>query len=243
MTTPQFSNFQDEIHGVTLTSLTGVDNSIPFEIPSNVLVVGPTGAGKSVLVNRIILERSRLYREKIHEILVFYETWTENLQILKDSIDEISFYTEIPTINELKTRCSDGKNRIIFFDDKLPDLPKHYNLFLWIFTSGNSKCRFSVLMSTQNIFYSSKGFRDLSLNAGYFVFLKSKRAEGQLYCFANQIFLHKSKFFMDAYRKACIENYSYLLVDLHPKSNDLFKLRTKIFYNENCVVFTENAKL
>ena len=98
-------------------------------------------------------------------------------------------------------------------------------------------------MSRQKILYSSRGWRNLTLNAGYFLFMKSKRAEAQLYYFANQVFLHKSKFFMDAYRKACIENYSYLLVDLHPKSNDLFKLRTKILYNENCVVFTENAIL
>ena len=51
------------------------------------------------------------------------------------------------------------------------------------------------------------------------------------------MFPGESKYFMDAYKKATSRKYSYLLIDINPHSNPLYKLRTDIFPDQTMIVF------
>jgi len=57
------------------------------------------------------------------------------------------------------------------------------------------------------------------------------------------MFPTETKFFMNAYKKAVSKNDGYLLVDLSPHSNQLYKLRTNIFPTQTLIVYRpENEK-
>ena len=55
--------------------------------------------------------------------------------------------------------------------------------------------------------------------------------------FALEVFLDRSKLFMQAYRLATSKPYGYLLVDLESKSDRRFRHRRAIFAGENTVVY------
>lgn len=52
-----------------------------------------------------------------------------------------------------------------------------------------------------------------------------------------QLFPRQLGYFMDAYKKATAENFGYLLIDIHPRSREMVRLRTHIFPDECQVLF------
>ena len=89
----------------------------------------------------------------------------------------------------------------------------------------------------QNLFTGGKYFRTISLNSHYFILFNNQRDQLQIQTLAKQMFPSETKYFMDAYKKATKKKYSYLLVDVSPHSEPLYKLRTDIFPHHTLTVF------
>ena len=51
------------------------------------------------------------------------------------------------------------------------------------------------------------------------------------------MFPGQTTFFMDAYKKAVSRPYVYLLIDIHPRGNLSYSLRTNILPNETTIVY------
>ncbi|GFX92727.1 uncharacterized protein TNCV_3180311 [Trichonephila clavipes] len=69
--------------------------------------------------------------------------------------------------------------------------------------------------------------RDIGLNAHYIILFRNIRDVTQAACFGRQAFPGRGKFFMDSYKKATEEPFSYLLVDVHPRSPEVQRLQTQ----------------
>ena len=52
-----------------------------------------------------------------------------------------------------------------------------------------------------------------------------------------QLFPKNLAYFLDAYNQATKESYGYLVIDNHPASNSLLRLRTDILPNEERAIF------
>ena len=66
---------------------------------------------------------------------------------------------------------------------------------------------------------------------------KNQRDQLQIQTLAKQMCPGVTKYFMDAYRKATFQKYGYMLVDISPHSDSLYKLRTNIFPNQTLTVY------
>ena len=81
----------------------------------------------------------------------------------------------------------------------------------------------------------------------YIVLLRAPNSALAIRNLGVQLFPRQLDFFMDAYRQATREKYSYLFVDLHPASDPLLRLRTNIFKEDddyidhNQIVFIPKA--
>ncbi|GFU69574.1 uncharacterized protein TNCV_1351331 [Trichonephila clavipes] len=72
-----------------------------------------------------------------------------------------------------------------------------------------------------------KSMRDISLNAHYIILFRNNRDVSQVSSNNReyrQAFPGRSKFFMNSYKKATEEPFSYLLVDVHPRSSEVQRL-------------------
>ncbi|GIY72695.1 uncharacterized protein CDAR_67561 [Caerostris darwini] len=104
-----------------------------------------------------------------------------------------------------------------------------------MFTVESHHKKFSIILITQNLFPRVRVARDISLNAHYIILFQNNTDQSQIACFGRQVFPDRSKFLMDAYKKATADKYQFLLVDCFPTTDDELRLRQSIFPDHNGV--------
>lgn len=182
------------------------------------ICTGPSSSGKTELVRRLI--KNDVYEREIKKVcwcFSVYQKWMA-------SEPEIKFVCGLPPEEETFD--------LVVFDDLQSKLNEEVELMFRV-TSHHKN--FSVILITQNLFPKVKVMRDISLNTHYIVLFRNNRDASQMSCFARQAFPLKGKYFMDAYKKATREPYSYLFVDVHPLTCDDQRLRASIFPDENFI--------
>ena len=93
----------------------------------------------------------------------------------------------------------------------------------------------SVFLLLQNLFHQGKYARDISLNSHYFILFKNPRDCQQIRYLGTQLGIKKK--LRDAYEDATLLPFSYLLIDLSPRSDSTYMLRSHIFPFEDMVVY------
>ena len=100
----------------------------------------------------------------------------------------------------------------------------------------------SVVYLTQNLYQGGKCARTIALNTSALVLMKSMRNASQIRCLATQLYPGNIGFMMGAYQDAMKESYGYLVIDMSPSADDLYRLRTHIFPDEDTVIYTDASK-
>ena len=93
-----------------------------------------------------------------------------------------------------------------------------------LFTNGR-QLNLSVVFVSQNLFYTGKKCRTISLNSTLIVVFKNPRDQSQIRHLACQMFPSKPKFYVDATK----DPYRYLFLDFHPNSPEFARVRRNIF--------------
>jgi hypothetical protein len=204
------------------------NDELKFNIPFGCMVGGPSNSGKSQLVYKILDHAEKMFSPVPKAVIYCYGEYN----------------SMVPKLESKGIYVSSGMPS----DDFLAKLPRPY---LWvmddmmsqindktlseIFTKRNHHRNFGVIFITQNIF--EKSLRVPRQNSQY-IFLT--RAPNSLLSIRNlgvQLFPRNLNYFLDAYDKACKKHYGYLLIDMHPSSNPLLRLRTNIFPEEEHCIF------
>ena len=107
-----------------------------------------------------------------------------------------------------------------------------------LFTEGSHHLNLSVIYIVQNLFDKGSQHRKVSLNTQYFVIFKNPRDSGQIRAMASQMYAKNNKFLVDAYNDATSDKYGYIVVDMRQDTEDKYRVRTKIFPNEQCIIYS-----
>ena len=102
------------------------------------------------------------------------------------------------------------------------------------FTQLSHHNNLSVIYLNQNLYYQGKCARTLDLNTAYTVLLKNPRNIQQVALLGRQLVM--GKLLKAAYCDATSLPFGYLVVDLSPKGNESYRLRTNVFPAELPVV-------
>ncbi|GFW14534.1 uncharacterized protein TNCV_2358581 [Trichonephila clavipes] len=143
------------------------------------------------------------------------------------------FYTEksIKFVSGLPR--TDEKFNLLILDDLMNNLSSEISQ---MFTVESHDKNVNVILITQNLFPRVKVARYISLNAHYIILFRNNRDQSQIACFGKQVFPDRSKFFMDAYKKATAEKYQFLLVDCFPTTDEEQRLRQSILPDEKVFI-------
>ncbi|GFV94484.1 integrase catalytic domain-containing protein [Trichonephila clavipes] len=128
---------------------------------------------------------------------------------------------EVKITRGLPSEAEEENCDLIVLDDMMNDVTSEISQ---MFTMGSHHKKYSIILITQNLFPRVKSMRDISLNAHYIILFRNNRDVSQAACFGRQAFPGRGKFFMDSYKKATEEPFSYLLVDVHPRSPEVQRL-------------------
>jgi len=201
---------------------------IRFALGNSLIICGPSQAGKTVWVSRLIQHRDVLFKEPVNKIYWFYSAWQKSYEDLKSKIPEISFCDEIPENIETKIEPSS----IVVLDDLVKETENNANVTA-LFTKHVHHSNLFLVYVTQNFYHQSKEARMRHLNSHYIVFFKNPRDKTQPSILARQMFPGRTaKQFAIMFEKVTERPHGYLLIDLRQETPSEIRLRTNIFPEE-----------
>lgn len=200
--------------------------TLPFELPVNFLVVGPSKSGKSEFIKRLILESDKIFSPPPSRIIYCYSVWTDGYDELEDRVE---FRKDIPTNRELMEWWEENRKETLLIMDDLMHVINEDMSKLFCITSHHAHV--SCVLAVQNLFYQNKYMRECSLNTNVFCLFKNSRSALQIKTLATQMYPGKTNYFMDSYYKAVEQQYGYLVVHLDHK----YPLRSRIF--EDTIIY------
>ena len=225
-----------------LKNITGTECFLPLKAPLSLIVAGATFSGKTTFVANLIREKAKMFDPEPTEVIFVYTAWQSLYDDLEKSVPNIKFISTIPSKQEIQDLTADKKHRLLIIDDKMTELDACQSIteYFTVFVHHNN---LSCMLLLQNIYYQgAKCLRDILLNAQGMVLFKNKRSPRQIGTLASQMFLgNKRAWFLDAYEKATAKPFGYLYVDLSPRSDDKYQLRTDILPGQNTIVYARSS--
>jgi hypothetical protein len=182
--------------------------------------------GKTTFVFRLIRQRALMIDDPPVQIIYALPA-NQEIHVPDDikNDKDVVFFKGIPNFEDF----NDKKPRLVVIDDQIQDCGDQV---VTLFTRGSHHFNVSVILLTQNIFFSSPGFRTMSINSHYLVLFKSPRTQDQVACLGRQICPDNIKFFQESYVDSCREPHSYMLLDMTQSTDEDLRFRSKIFADD-----------
>lgn len=203
-----------------------------FAFPGNMLIAGPTMSGKTCFLNKMIEKRDKLFNTKFKRIL-----WCYSEDTAKPKIKDVEAIKGLPSEEEL----SGVKPLLLIIDDNMQNASKDSKIFD-IFTKESHHRSIFTILVLQNLFFKGKFTRDLSMNAQYLVIFRNLRDKQQFSFLSRQLYPENPKELLRVYKDITREPYTYLLIDLSQRINNLLRFRTDIFKEDYICVVYSNIK-
>lgn len=177
--------------------------------PFTAIVSGPTGAGKSKLLQRLIEHASEVSVPAPEEIIYCYGVW----QPLFDEIKGVTFHEGFIDVRE--NIPNDRHHRWLIIDDLMDENNGQAD---GLYTKLSHHMNISVFFVVQNFF--KKQQRTMSLNTHYLFLFKNPRDSAFISHLARQMYPSNSRFLVESYQDATKKPYSYLMLDMKQNTDD-----------------------
>nr|CAD2204731.1 unnamed protein product [Meloidogyne enterolobii] len=214
-----------------------------FKHPFTMIVSGSTGSGKSEWVKKFLENLSEMIPDdnegeyQIDLVLYCYGELNKNIirmqrmGFVNKNKTRVIVHNGLPVGGEefIRTKAiqSNGK-MLLVLDDLMVGM--NQNLLDTIFTKGSHNWKMSVILITQHLF--SKELKIARNNSHYLLLMRNPAGALQIRTLASHLFPSRSKYFLEAYSDATKDNFGYLLVDIHPSTPELLRLRTHIYRDD-----------
>ena len=210
---------------------------IPFHPCSSMCIAGCTGSGKTHWVFRLLKNLPAMYaNDPPHSVLYCYGVYQPLFDDMEKQVPNLTFQQGLPSRQNIEDLTQDGRHHLLILDDLMSEVAASK-------TVQDLFCQFchhrnvSVIYITQNIFQQGKCARSIALNTYYLILMRTLRAASQISHLGRQLYPGNGNMLEEIYRDCTQEPYSYLVIDLSPQSEDKYRLRTRIFPDEDPVVY------
>ena len=199
---------------------------VRFELANSLFVCGPSKAGKSHWVVKLIENRHLLFVQPPAKIYWFYGTWQPQYASLKEKGVHM-----IDGVQESDIANIENGSMVIL--DDLVSETENSKAVTALFTKHVHHRDLFLVYITQNFYHQSKEARMRHLNSHYILFFKNPRDKTQPSMLARQMFPGRSSAaFAQMFELATEKPHGYLLIDLRQNAPNDIRLRTNIFPDE-----------
>lgn len=218
-----------ENKGETATQL-----QIPFKHPTTVLIAGPTSCGKTHFLLQLIEQGA--IQPAPQRVVCVYGEWQpayDQLRNIGSRIRTKMQFVRNPTpeeMAELYETFNPEIRNLIILDDQMTNskIGSCDGGLTKLFAQGSHHRNLTVIYIVQNLFNQSREMRNVSLNSHYLILFKNARDKTQVRTLGQQMYPTDSLFLLRAFEDATGKPHGYLVIDLHPTSEDSMRIRTDI---------------
>ena len=202
--------------------------ALRFKTPSSIIVVGPSGCGKTCFTESLLLDDlEELFLSPLPTIHYCYGVWQDGFLDMKDA--GVQFHEGIPETEHLKSWFSKGG--LLVLDDLMAEGGEDKEL-LDLFTKHSHHQNITVLYLCQDMFPPGKYAKSISRNAHYIVAFKNPRDQLGMRNLLLQAFPTCWQDMMDVYQKVTKRPFGYMVLDVHPGSDDSKRVFSHLLTHE-----------
>ena len=201
-----------------------------FGTPTSLLIAGPSGCGKTVFTTHLLVDNVELFDKPPETVHYCYGSWQKGFKRLKK--EGMKFYEGIPGSGSLPKWFPGGG--VLVLDD-LMDEGSNDKRVLDLFTKHSHHQGITVLYLCQDLFPNGKFAKTISRNAHYIVTFKNPRDQLGIRNLLLQSFPTQWQAVLDTFRKVTEQPFGYMLLDLHPASQDDQRILSHLLKHEGFV--------
>ena len=179
------------------------------------MIAGPSGCGKTVFTTKLLLDNTELFATLPKAIHYCYGSWKKGFDKLKKG--GVKFHEGIPDSDVLPKWFPEGGALVL---DDLMDEGGNDKRMLDLFTKHSHHQNITVIYLCQDLFPNGKFAKTISRNAHYIVAFKNPRDQLGLRNLLLQSFPTRWQEVLETFRKVTERPFGYMLLDLHPTSQD-----------------------
>ena len=214
-----------------------------FIHPFTLIISGATSSGKTEWLLRLIRNRDLMIEQnqnssesnslpsQIH-VLYCYGELNPKILALKTA-SNVELHHGSPSEEIIRSSTSTHAPLLLILDDLYLDVGDQ--LLNVLFTRGSHNWGVSIILVTQSLF--GRNLRTARTNSHYLVLMRNPSGQLEVRNVGSQLFPGRLSYFMDAYRQAIRDPYSYLLVNMAPNTKEEFRLSSHIFPGERMELY------
>ena len=204
-------------------------DAVDLQHPFSMTVAGPSGAGKTHLIKRIL--ESDIISPEPKKVVWCYAEY----QPLYDEMKEAGLIDEFVEGLDFETHV-DGITPTLLVIDDLQDETSSDSTVANLFKRGCHHRNLSVMFLVQNLYFHGKKSVDIRRNSLYVVVFKNPQDKLQIQRFAQSAFPGKVAYIMQLYE--ALGPHEYLLFDFTQEADDDVRIRTGITKGESLQCFS-----
>ena len=205
-------------------------DAIDLKHPFSMTVAGPTGAGKTYLIKRIL--ESDIISPGPKKVIWCY---AENQPVLFKEMEKAGLVDKFEKGLDFEKHV-DGITPTLLVIDDLQDETSSDSEVADLFKRGCHHRNLSVIFLVQNLFFQGKKSVDIRRNSTYVVLFKNPQDKMQIHRFAQNAFPGKVEYIMQLYET--LGPHGYLLFDFTQEADDDIRIRTGITKRESLQCFS-----
>ena len=187
--------------------------------PASVIVAGPSGSGKSELVEHLLQENT-LFDPPPKKIVYCYDRWQPRFDRMKR---HMTFYRGLPPEGAMVKWFKPDDHGILILDDLMEESGGDKRV-LDLFTKDSHHRGITAVYITQDLFPPGKFAKTINRNAHYVICFKSPRDKTGIRNLLLQVYPDKWRQVLQLFLKLTSRPFGYVMLDLHPASDDCLRI-------------------
>ena len=170
------------------------------------------------------------------KIMYCYLEYQDLFDEAQRRIGNIEFHQGVPSQDEIDSWSSEKDGGLLILDDLMSFITGSPEM-VSVFTVKCHHRNITTMMLNQSLYPPGRYSKTISLNCNYFLLFKNARDLRQVKCLGGQMLPEQLSYFMQSYNNSTAKPFNCLCIDIHPKSDRKYQLRTGILKDEQMTIF------